>query len=919
MILLQSCGGGSGSTPASNPNPTSALKFLTQPDTWIKQGQSFEYFPSISGNTSSPDFELTSAPAGMVIDSASGRVFWTPQTNQTGVHQISLKATADSSSGIQLLSLTVSGSVLLLEQVIPTSGGSLSASGISLTIPNAAVAENTSFKIQQISGSPNYEERTAIKAFGNIYSITATDLSGNPVQQFGAPLTITIDYNPDLLPADVNESELSAFLVDTDLQSVLVHAESSIDSVNNKISFTTPHLTDYLLGYPSRILYTAIVDDGRFFIQHRGPLTDMPTIQSYSNKVLAAAQAAEALARQREFNIPSGPGNSSVIIRIHPEPEANGHYDPLSGIIYVDDALDDTHIQTTTAHEYFHKVQDQYYAMTAANFTGLTWWYESTAPWYESLINPNITIEKIGSAGNGYLRTPLFSKKRDDSYPKSTLIEYLESRVQDFTRKTFDDNSITNSVTDSIGKFINLDSNYPHYINWALEKYGPGSGDSVIDGGLNIEESNLGIFFDQYDNNDAFVNPTPQFIDPDSTTGILSLTISDNITTKTHRAKIYRIRPSNQNSATTKTLRIRFERQNQATSNIPYVLALNASGQRVSLDALTPEATDFYRVTRFGNGAQDQVHTVYLILTEMEGIANDIFEWQIEVIEQLPLADIEIELPADSRETSEIRLLQPEQFSFPSIAVDASNDPAALGFSLSFSGVQSQPSTLALGWFATGINLFDSPVTYADPNVGFLNNNNIPGFPGFLTGLNNFDHFSITAFGCSNATQDCNSRGLSSLRYVNGAVDFSFTINPTQVTPGHTTSSPFQIIPTTPTDIQLTVSNSSSLPIVINSLDLILENTGLLGNELRAADSTPLLVVNQGEIKSATFSDISLILPNSTYGTTQKPRLLIGFDNCFSGDVNNGCGMDNTSLGTAAAFWAGTFSRSVDLQVLAPP
>ncbi|MBN1447543.1 MAG: putative Ig domain-containing protein, partial [Bacteroidetes bacterium] len=85
-------------------NPT----ILTNPPTTARIGVAYVYTVNAFGNPL-PEYRLTTAPAGMTIDSRSGRINWTPPAGSEGGHDVTLEASNRSGTAVQSYTIAVSG------------------------------------------------------------------------------------------------------------------------------------------------------------------------------------------------------------------------------------------------------------------------------------------------------------------------------------------------------------------------------------------------------------------------------------------------------------------------------------------------------------------------------------------------------------------------------------------------------------------------------------------------------------------------------------------------------------------------------------------------------------------------------------------------------------------------------------------
>lgn len=118
--------------------------------------------------------------------------------------------------------------------VIGPNGGTIGARGTSITIPPGAVPDSTLFEV--IVPASQYLE-TRIHAVGVDH------------YQFQVPATITMNYARCPSSALPTDAELEGVYVDTSTYQVLQQMGGVNDRSGHKVTFTTGHLSGYIIAY----------------------------------------------------------------------------------------------------------------------------------------------------------------------------------------------------------------------------------------------------------------------------------------------------------------------------------------------------------------------------------------------------------------------------------------------------------------------------------------------------------------------------------------------------------------------------------------------------------------------------------------------------------------------------------------------
>lgn len=132
--------------------------------------------------------------------------------------------------------------------ITPTGGGTLTLPGGlgSLTFPAGAVTSNTT--VTYASPASTDHQTGDLSFLGQSFTLIAADAAGNPVHQFAAGYTMTLHYDPSLLPPGTDETSVNLYYFKNGTWNpVLPCAGCSLDLTNHTITVTLDHFTDFAL------------------------------------------------------------------------------------------------------------------------------------------------------------------------------------------------------------------------------------------------------------------------------------------------------------------------------------------------------------------------------------------------------------------------------------------------------------------------------------------------------------------------------------------------------------------------------------------------------------------------------------------------------------------------------------------------
>ena len=129
----------------------------------------------------------------------------------------------------ELLSLCTVAPSTSARAVIGVLGGSVSAGGVTMTLPPGAVLSNTEFRVH-VPSSP--------------YAEVEIRANGQQHFQFVAPVVIAMDYSR----CNVSSGALTAWHIDPDTKSLLENMGGVNDVLNRRVMFSTMHLSGYAIA-----------------------------------------------------------------------------------------------------------------------------------------------------------------------------------------------------------------------------------------------------------------------------------------------------------------------------------------------------------------------------------------------------------------------------------------------------------------------------------------------------------------------------------------------------------------------------------------------------------------------------------------------------------------------------------------------
>ncbi len=882
--------------------------FLQVPPLTAQVGRLYRYIPTLPSDVKDFELVLDTGPNGMVVDEELG-LMWTPTESQAGLHDVSITVSFQNES--HPLSFQIAVEQELIEQTaeISTQGGMMTSDNVILTVPPNALEENTTFSIGRVIGILDPAAKTDVEIVSEMVFVNAVqDTFNQAVEEFpsDAPLRITIPYNQGQITAEeIENGEVSAFLYDPDLEMLVLEIATEFDQQAGTATFETTHLSNFFIGKKRDVLsalkiVTETDTDPRFTIWHRQvPAEQQTAIDVYGRSVLSGLLNAHRLADEMGFRTPS----RRIDVVVHEEGFGDGHYSPFTGTIYLDDDLTDTLILEITAHEYFHAVQDEYYAFTLANLTDVYWWAEASSAWFETNVHEDAIIKYL-DLEVGYLRQHFGDRKRMHAYSMGSFVQWAS---ENFDRQPEEEEFVLETFNQTEGLFtstpflylknrLTLSSTYPQFIQDALAEYGVVGGstrriDGRIDGRVVVRDDNM-IKFDVYQTsfqkNQLEGGPSGSVtISPEN--GVMTAEYDDYVLHPPFHARIYEILPrgGERNKVT-----VQYHLPSFNGNVLPIVqplLLLYDKNENLIADESGPISPNLpFEIKNFGEDARDRIGLIRLVDVEVDSLSFEMFreapgsappegKWTIEVRDQPDEIDgISLEIPPKEEEKQEFRVFTPGEFVTPTFITDLSNDPEAPQYSIFVIALERitvpgfEQTFVTIAWVASGIEPDNNIITYGDSTIGVSNtirDQELPAKP-----LDSFPAFLVHVNGTTvnDLGEDLYSfflRGELYVHYVDGPITFTYDVSPQTIIPGQTQF-----------DITLHVNNQSSLPFIVNSLEWEITPGQTLFDPLREGTDPPLLIVNSQENKSVTLPNLQ-IQPNSIakefLGTTQNARLLI--------------------------------------------
>jgi hypothetical protein len=131
------------------------------------------------------------------------------------------------------------------EEIDPDEGGDLVTEDgkIVLDVPPGATDDPATFSITELPEGEMPEVPGTFTVAGVAVQITAEDEDGNPVDEFGAPLTLTFVLTPEQLGE--HPEDLVIMYYDEELG--WIELETTVDPITGKVTATFDHLTVFAL------------------------------------------------------------------------------------------------------------------------------------------------------------------------------------------------------------------------------------------------------------------------------------------------------------------------------------------------------------------------------------------------------------------------------------------------------------------------------------------------------------------------------------------------------------------------------------------------------------------------------------------------------------------------------------------------
>lgn len=271
---------------------------------------------------------------------------------------------------------------------------------VSILIPQGTVSGDTKLVVKELSNSsvPTDDEME----LPNAYEITLGDQ-----HIFDKPIKITLKFDPQKLNEGKLKYKIGAAYYDETLKRWALFQDVFVDTLNNTVSFTTPHLTKLgwwkfkkLLGYtdyitsPHFIIYWT---DGKIpsNTDYKSSLTNHKgTAPYYVQDILYYLEEARQAYKEQNLTVPEDT-TSKVEVRLLELPKGVDGNTSYFGFVRINQNIESGNeftqeelVKITCAHELFHYVQDYYYMFT---FEGniIKWWLEATAVQADRIVWPN--------------------------------------------------------------------------------------------------------------------------------------------------------------------------------------------------------------------------------------------------------------------------------------------------------------------------------------------------------------------------------------------------------------------------------------------------------------------------------------------------------------------------------------------------
>jgi Glucodextranase, domain B/Putative Ig domain/PGAP1-like protein len=240
---------------SSEPAPGPAL--LSTPPSGALVGKALQYqIVAASSDPAGLAFSLSAAPAGMVIDAASGLIRWTPAPDQAGDHPVAIAVTDPKGQASQSFTLSVFGSRPVASARITAAGGGVitvddpasSIQGLSINIPAGALLADTTIEVSELVAPPTLGGTSRFFLKGFSVEPDNTLLS--------APATISIPYSTSEFKSGQGitvEEFLGTYFLDAATGISEGLASFSVDTTNHVMSGSVPHFSVYYVTNAARL------------------------------------------------------------------------------------------------------------------------------------------------------------------------------------------------------------------------------------------------------------------------------------------------------------------------------------------------------------------------------------------------------------------------------------------------------------------------------------------------------------------------------------------------------------------------------------------------------------------------------------------------------------------------------------------
>jgi uncharacterized repeat protein (TIGR02543 family) len=208
-----------------------------------------------SANPSSLVYALSTAPAGMTINAATGLVQWTPGAAEAGDQAVTVDVKDSAGQTSQSFTLSVFASTpVATTTILAASGGVITVNapgspinGLTISIPAGALSANTTFTVSQLISPPTLGGTPRFFMAG--FSISPDGVA------LASPATAELRYDPTRFATDQGialENFLGMYFLQTSTGNVQSVA-SSVDTVNHVFTANLPHFSAWEITNVARL------------------------------------------------------------------------------------------------------------------------------------------------------------------------------------------------------------------------------------------------------------------------------------------------------------------------------------------------------------------------------------------------------------------------------------------------------------------------------------------------------------------------------------------------------------------------------------------------------------------------------------------------------------------------------------------